>query len=45
VLAHVDDDANAMAEADQLEDRLHQLEARICDAEVEEVVDGCGGLF
>jgi hypothetical protein len=34
VLAHIDDDPEAMAEAEQLDDRLHQLEARICDAEV-----------
>jgi len=29
VLAHVDDDPEAMAEADQVEDRLHQLETRM----------------
>jgi Recombinase/Recombinase zinc beta ribbon domain len=34
VLGHIDDDPQAMVEAEQLDDRLDQLDARICDAEV-----------
>jgi hypothetical protein len=34
VLGQVDDDPRALVEAEQLEQRLHQLDARICDAEV-----------
>jgi hypothetical protein len=33
VLSHIDGDRQALADADQLEQKLQQLDARICDAE------------